>query len=209
MNSLGSLIFFDLSTCELKTLFSAEPPWEILKKLPQFFSTVTFGIKSEIPPSVHVLEKNKIAIGKGCKFYPGSVIEGPCFIGDGVEIGPNAFIRPYSILLKESKVGNCSEIKESILFPKAKAPHFNYVGNSILGNGVNLGAGVVCANYKLDKTEVKIKYQNQVVQTGMKKLGAIIGDGSFIGCNTTLSPGTLLKKEFSCLPCSNIYGVHI
>lgn len=203
--------FFNLDASSLHLFFDEKKPvWEFLKRLEDYILDQTLGkIHSPIPTSTSLINDNLIMIGKDCKIGPFAVIEGPCIIQDHVEIGPHAYIRKGSYIDYSAKVGHCSEIKASILLPHSKTPHFNYVGDSILGSFVNLGAGVVCANYKLTKGSVNIKYNNQIFATDLVKFGAIIGDHSFLGCNTVTSPGTLLKKKFQCLPCSNIYGAHL
>lgn len=203
--------FFDLLRTNFKQLFTADKPvWEALKKIEPFLNDFDFSQSSKPINTNHsLIHPELIFFGKGCKIGPYATIEGPCYIGPGVEIGPHAFIRPFSILEEEVKVGHCSEVKHSLLLRGAKLPHFNYVGDSILGVNVNLGAGVVCANYKINKKEVFVKNGSSILETGLKKFGAVIGDDSFLGCNSVTNPGALLKKGFSCLPCSNIKGVHL
>lgn len=202
--------FFKHQSSSLREFFKEQKPvWKCLDDLKRLFINQTNLIESEIHSSVVLMNPESIRIGKQCIIHPYSVIEGPCIIKDHVEIGPHAFIRKYSYLDSNAKVGHSSEIKGSILLPYSKAPHFNYVGDSILGFHVNLGAGVVCANFKLNKTPINIKHPKETFPTGLIKCGAIIGDGSFLGCNSVTSPGTLLKKNFQCLPCSNIFGVHL
>ena len=203
--------FFSHISTKFQHLFSfKEPVWEALKKIPLFFESFELSnVSEEVFKDVRLLNKEKIIIGKNCKIGPFSTLEGPVYLGDGVEIGPNAFIRPYSILDDEVKIGHSSEVKHSILLKGVKLPHFNYVGDSILGKDVNLGAGAICANYKLNKKEVWIKHQGILFETGLKKFGAIIGDGAFIGCNSVTNPGSILRKGFLANPCSNIHGVQL
>lgn len=203
--------FFDLKLSSLNPFIDPKKPvWEMLKTLSSLISNFSLGsINSDVAPSVVLINPEKIFIGKKCRIAPFAVIEGPCVIQDGVEVGPHAYIRQGSYIDFNAKVGHCSEIKASILLPQSKAPHFNYVGDSILGSFVNLGAGVVLANYKLNKTPVNVKYNQKVNETGLIKCGAIIGDHSFLGCNTVTSPGTMLRKHFQCLPCSNIFGAQL
>lgn len=200
--------FFELQQEDFLELFSQkEPVWFALKKLRDYIQSQTLGLKlTAVSKETYLIHPEKISIGNNTKIFPGACIEGPCIIGNHVEIGPGAFIRPYSLIGDFCKVGHATEIKESILLSNAKAPHFNYVGDSILGHHVNLGAGVVCANFKLNKGEVVIHHKEGKIMTGMKKLGAIIGDASFLGCNSVTNPGTILKKGFLCSPCSNIKG---
>jgi bifunctional N-acetylglucosamine-1-phosphate-uridyltransferase/glucosamine-1-phosphate-acetyltransferase GlmU-like protein len=203
--------FFNLECSNLLSFFDEKKPtWEFLKKLEELIASYNLGsFQSKIPSTVELINSSQIVIGKKCHIGPFSVIEGPCVIQDYVEIGPQAYIRKGSYIDHHAKIGHSSEIKGSILLPYSKAPHFNYVGDSILGSFVNLGAGVVLANYRLNKTPVNIKYNQTSISTELTKFGAVIGDHSFLGCNSVTSPGTFLKKGFQCLPCSNVYGLHL
>lgn len=203
--------FFNLESSSLRSFFDEKKPvWDFLKQLETFIMRHDLGfVHTQISSTVELINPRQILIGKNCKISPFTVIEGPCVIQDHVEIGPHAYIRKGCYIDRHAKIGHSSEIKGSILLPHSKAPHFNYVGDSILGSFVNLGAGVVLANYKLNKTPVNIKCNHTTFSTDLMKLGAIIGDHSFLGCNSVTSPGTFLKKGFQCFPCSNIYGLHL
>jgi len=203
--------FFDLNQNPFADLFFLNKPvWETLKNLKRYIDSQVLGyISIDIPQTAFLLNSSLIKIGKGSKVYPGACIEGPCIIGEYSEIGPGAFIRPYTIIGDYCKIGHCTEVKHSILLNHGKAPHFNYVGDSILGYDVNLGAGVVCANFKINKTMIHIQNETQKIPTEMKKLGAIIGDSSSLGCNSVISPGSILKKRFLCLPCTHVQGSHL
>ena len=203
--------FFDLKQSPFVDLFFLNNPvWETLKNLKFYIDSQSLGhILIDIPQTAFLLNPSLIKIGKGSKVYPGAYIEGPCIIGEYSEIGPGAFVRPYTIIGDHCKIGHSTEVKHSILLNHAKAPHFNYVGDSILGYDVNLGAGVVCANFKINKTTVTIQDKEEKIPTKMNKLGAIIGDGSSLGCNSVTSPGAILKKGFLCLPCSHVQGSHL
>lgn len=203
--------FFDLSLCPYKELFDPEKnPWEIIASLKGFIqSRESFEINSDIPPGAVLVNPDKIQMGRNCTIYPGAYIEGPCFIGGHVRIGHGAYIRPYSILSDHCNLGHASEIKESIMLPYSSAPHFNYLGNSILGSYANLGAGVILANYKLNGSEVIIRSEDEKIPTGLKKLGAIVGDHASLGCNSVTNPGTLLSKGFFCKPCTSLQGVYL
>jgi NDP-sugar pyrophosphorylase family protein len=211
LNKFDSSFFFDLSAISFKTLFNKNiPVWEVLKFLESYILSQPLGIiETDLGPNVFYNDLALITIGSGCKIYPGAYIEGPCIIKENVEIGPGAYIRPNTLIEKGCKIGHCSEVKESILLSEVKIPHFNYVGNSILGNRVNLGAGACCANYKINKKEVFIKVDGQIINTELKKFGAIIGDDSFLGCNSVTNPGTILKKESKILPCTNLKGAYL
>ena len=136
-----------------------------------------------------------------------AVIEGPCYIGPNVEIRHGAYLRGGSWICNDSVVGNSSEIKNSLLLPGAKAPHFNYVGDSIIGSNVNLGAGVKISNVRNDKGLVFVRLSNgERVQTNLRKMGALIGDGSQIGCNSVTNPGALIGPNSMINPNETVTG---
>lgn len=201
--------YFDLKNEKLKELFDkTKHVWEAVKLLRDFLSILELGnIESELSKQCTLVNTKKISIGKNCRIEPYSYIEGPCYIQDNCHISQGAYIRPFSILCKGARVGHCSEIKQSILLEEAKAPHFNYVGDSILGNRVNLGAGVVLANYKHSGLSIRVKQNSKYYETGLAKLGAIIGDDSSLGCNTVTNPGTLIVKKYNCKPLSVLSGI--
>ena len=194
--------FFDFTAFDHRPLFDGRDlVWEALSDLKRYVLTLSLGkIECDIPLGVTLVNPSLISIGKGCVVYPGSYIEGPCVIGCESEVRFGAFIRPYVLCGRGCVLGHGCEVKESILFEGVKLSHFNYVGNSILGNGVNFGAGAVCANQRLDKKEVAVKK----VKTGLTKLGAIVGDKSQVGCNCVLNPGTCLLPKSACLPCGGL-----
>ena len=148
-------------------------------------STLTF------PAGVHLLG-DRIAIAPGCRIEPGAVIVGPAILDEGVQIRTGAYIRQNVVLAAGSLVGAHSEVKGSILLPGAKAPHQAYVGDSILGRDVNLGAGTICSNVKNIGREVSFRAGGETIHTGLRKFGAILGDGCKTGCNTVLNPGVLM-----------------
>ena len=134
-------------------------------------------------------------------------IEGPCYIGKNAEIRHAAYLRKGSWICENAIVGHCSEIKNSILLPGSKAPHFNYVGDSILGFGVNIGAGVKLSNVRNDKRSIFVRLKNgEKIDSELKKFGALIGDGSEIGCNVVSNPGTILEPSVMTPPNSTLSG---
>lgn len=182
-------------------------PWEILDRISSFVDSFALlgKIESSVPQGAFLINQSQIYIGKGVLISPGATIEGPCIIGDGCLIKSNALVRSYTVLDLCSVVGHCSEVKGSLFMPHAKAPHFNYVGDSILGENVNLGAGVKCANLRLDhKPVIAIDSSNARVNTQRKKLGAILGDGCQIGCQTVFNPGVILKKKTLIRPLTSV-----
>jgi NDP-sugar pyrophosphorylase family protein len=200
--------FFSLESFAHKNLFiDSEPAWDALKKLSSYLSNLSLGkIESEIQDGVTLVQKDRISIGRDCVIEPGAYIQGPCIIGDGTIIRHGAYIRGDVITGKNCVIGHSSEVKHSILLNNAAAAHFNYVGDSILGNHTNLGAGVICANLRLDKKPIHIIIAGKVFMTDMTKLGLILGDHSQLGCNSVSNPGTVFGKDSFCLPCVNVSG---
>ncbi|MGE0199033.1 MAG: UDP-N-acetylglucosamine diphosphorylase [Simkaniaceae bacterium] len=204
-------LFFDLNTFfHQDLLLKKEPIWETLKNLKKYFNTLSLGkIDCKIPSSVTLINPQEISIGKGTVVEPGAYLEGPCFIGENCQVRQGAYVRPFVLTGNHCVLGHASELKHSILLDRAAAPHFNYVGDSILGNHVNLGAGVICANFRLDHGEIKVEVEGKRFDTGMNKLGAIIGDHSQLGCNSVTNPGVLLRKKTFSRPCTSIQNSNL
>lgn len=199
-------LFFDLQDFLHKALFKLElPVWDSLKELKSYLDSWPLGkIESPIPEGVILVNPDKISIGKGTRIEPGAYIEGPCVIGEDSQVRHGAYIRPYVLTGKKCVIGHSTEVKHSLLLDGAQAPHFNYVGDSILGKNVNLGAGVICANFRLDHGEVVVEVEGARFKTGLRKFGAILGDLSQIGCNSVINPGVLLRKRSFSRACSSI-----
>jgi NDP-sugar pyrophosphorylase family protein len=186
--------FFDIGDFAHAAAFpDGKPVWEALgSRLVEYLEAWDdWTINSELPEGVH-LAGERISIGPGCTIEPGALIVGPAVIDRGVEIRTGAYVRQNVVLGAGSLVGAHSEVKGSILLPGAKAPHQAYVGDSILGRGVNLGAGTICSNVKNVGREVTFRAGGEVVHTGLRKFGAVLGDGCKTGCNTVLNPGVLM-----------------
>lgn len=147
-----------------------------------------------------------IYIGKGTVVEPGALIKGPTIIGDHTEIRQGAYIRGNCLIGDRCVVGHTTEVKTSIMLNGAKAGHFAYIGDSILGNEVNLGAGTKLANLKIIQAEMRLRVEGEVYKTSLRKLGAIMGDSVETGCNSVTSPGTLLGKGSLVYPCVNVPG---
>jgi NDP-sugar pyrophosphorylase family protein len=139
--------------------------------------------------------------------YPNIYIAGPTIIGAGTEVRPGAFIRGSALVGRGCVVGNSTELKNCILFDKVQVPHYNYVGDSILGNFSHMGAGSICSNVKSDKTPVIVRFEGAIYETGLKKFGAILGDHVEVGCNSVLNPGTVIEPYASVYPLSRVRGV--
>lgn len=196
--------FFDLKNFEHKELFNdCKYIWDVISRIEPYLKAKKLGkINSAIPNAVFLENENLISIGSNCIIEKGSYIKGPCIIGDNCQIRHGAYIRGNFICGNGCVIGHCSEVKNSIFLNFVHAAHFAYVGDSILGNKVNLGAGVKCANFRLDGKEIIVKS----IKTNLIKLGAIIGDGTQIGCNAVLSPATFICKNTFCYPCSHVKG---
>ncbi len=208
MHSTSPHAFFLLEEFAHQEIFhKIEHVWDAIKNIPTYLSNRELGIiESEIPEGVYLHDAHLISIGKNCKIEPGAFIQGPCIIGDDSEIRQGAYIRGNVVTGRKCIIGHGTEIKNSLLLNSAKAPHFNYVGDSILGFDTNLGAGVICSNLRLDHQNISLSIHGRIFPTYMKKLGLILGDQSQIGCNTVSNPGTLIGKEVLCFPCINIGG---
>lgn len=181
--------------------YLAAAPWALLgDTLERVLSELpSQDIQIGLTPDVH-LAGDRIVIGKGTRIQPGAVIEGPAFIGQDVDIRPGAYLRGGVWIGDRSIVGANSEIKHAIFFPGARAPHLNYVGDSILGAKVNLGAGTVLSNFRHDRREIRLRLGNEKTSTGRRKLGAILGDGVLTGCNCVLHPGIVVGSDTHLYP---------
>ena len=201
--------FFDLSSFEHRGVFEGcRSVWQVLERLKEYLSHQPLGvIQCSCPDGVVLEHPELISIGRGTIVEPGAYIRGPCIIGRDCEIRHGAYIRGNVLVGDNCVVGHTTELKHAILLNHAKAAHFAFVGDSVLGNDVNLGAGVKCANLRLDGTQVIIKRDKERSPTGLRKFGAIIGDGCQIGCNVVTNPGTLVGKNVRCCPTANIGGV--
>ncbi len=156
-------------------------------------------IQIRLAPDVHLVG-DRIVIGSGTRIHPGAVIEGPVFIGRDVEIRPGSYIRGGTWIGDGCVVGASTEIKRGILFPHAKAPHLNYVGDSILGAHVNLGAGTILSNFRHDGSEVRIVVNGHSIGSGRRKLSAVLGDRVLTGCNCVLNPGVVVGRGTQIYP---------
>lgn len=155
-------------------------------------------IRGEVSPAAHL--SGVVYVGRGTRIRPGAVIDGPVIIGDECEIGPNCWLRPGATIGNRCKVGQASEIKNSILMDAAKAPHHNYVGDSIIGEGANLGCGTVTANLRHDSANLRSEIKGELVDTGRRKLGAIVGDQAHTGIHTSIYPARKLWPNTTTRP---------
>jgi len=200
--------FFDLEGFEHTDLFvDGEAVWTALgARLAAYLEAWTdWTMADELHSGVHLLG-DRIFMAPGCTVEPGAVIVGPAIIGSGVSIRTGAYVRQNVILGDGSLVGAHSEVKGSVLLPGAKAPHQAYVGDSILGRDVNLGAGTICSNVKNIGREVTFRAGGEVIKTGLRKFGAVLGDGAKTGCNTVLNPGVLMGPGSVTYPNASLRG---
>lgn len=208
MKDLSPKTFFDLKDYKHASLFKdCLFPWQALAKIHGFLLNSSLGkIEVDVPKTAYLVHPELISIGAGTVIEPGAYIKGPCILGNNCTVRHGAYIRGDFIAGDECVIGHDTEVKNSLFLNGAHAAHFAYVGDSILGNRVNLGAGTICANLKLDNAEIIILIDGKRIKTGLRKFGAVIGDLSQTGCNTVLNPGTLLGKNVACYPCSNFGG---
>lgn len=194
--------FFDLppSLAIFASHFPAKtPPWEWLGRIGPALAAHVFGEpRTDIPPGVHI--EGAVHIDPSVKLPAYATIIGPAWIGAHTEIRPGAFIRGNVIIGNRCVIGNACEFKNCLLMDGAQVPHFSYVGDSILGCGAHLGAGVVCSNLRLDQKTIIVRLADTTVDTGLRKFGAIIGERAEVGCNAVLNPGTLLGPRSLVMP---------
>lgn len=177
-------------------------PWEILASL----SEQICCLGETLPAEEFDHPQPNVWIAKDATVAPTASISGPCIIDHGAEIRHCAFIRGSAIVGKNCVVGNSTELKNCILFDNVQVPHFNYVGDSVLGYRSHLGAGAVCSNVKSDKTPITILADGTKYPTGRKKFGAMVGDWVEVGCNSVLCPGTVIGRNSTVYPLSRIRG---
>lgn len=177
-------------------------PWEVLAKIKDFI--VALG--ETLPEEKFERKEGNIWIAKSAKVFPSAYIGGPAIIDEEAEIRQCAFIRGSAIVGKGAVVGNSTELKNVILFNKVQVPHYNYVGDSILGFKAHMGAGSITSNVKSDKTLVVVHAGEENYETGLKKFGAMLGDNVEVGCNSVLNPGTVIGRNSNVYPTSMVRG---
>lgn len=178
-------------------------PWEALPKIGDFIKE----LGKSLPKDIYDEVEEDVWIAKSAKIYPNNYIAGPCIIGKNTEVRPGAFIRGNALVGNDCVVGNSTELKNVILFNHVQVPHYNYVGDSILGFYSHMGAGSITSNVKADKTLVHVKGAGYDLETGLKKFGAMLGDHVEIGCNSVLNPGTVVCRNSNVYPVSMVRGV--
>lgn len=203
MEQLKINSFFDLNETIASQLFEdCTYPWEVLGKIKEEI----IKIGESLSPDEYDKKGEDIWIAKSAKVAPTAYINGPAIIGKDAEIRHCAFIRGSVIVGEGTVVGNSTELKNVILFNKVQVPHYNYVGDSILGYRAHMGAGSITSNVKSDKTLVAVSVGEEKLETGLKKFGAILGDHVEVGCNSVLNPGTVIGRNSNIYPLSMVRG---
>jgi len=183
-------------------LEEAKYPWEILGKIKDFI--VELG--NLLPEERFEKRGENVWVAKSAKVAPTACLNGPCIVDEDAEVRHCAFVRGSAIIGKGAVVGNSTELKNVILFNKVQVPHYNYVGDSILGFKAHMGAGSITSNVKSDKTLVVVKSKEEQIETGLKKFGAMLGDNVEVGCNSVLNPGTVIGRNTNVYPLSRVRG---
>ena len=204
-----------MKQCEIKELYDLSQtiageylagftyPWEALDGIKDYIKK----LGSTLDPEVYEQRGADIWVAKSAKVAPTACLNGPLIIDEEAEIRHCAFIRGSAIIGKGSVVGNSTEIKNDIIFNSVQVPHYNYVGDSILGYKSHMGAGSITSNVKSDKTLVVVKNGTEEIATGRKKFGAMLGDFVEVGCNSVLNPGTVIGRHTNVYPLSSVRGV--
>lgn len=186
-----------------KLFEGVEYPWEVLPKISNFILELGNTLSSE----EYEKRGENVWVAKSAKVAPTAFINGPAIIGKEAEVRHCAFIRGNAIVGEGAVVGNSTELKNVVLFNKVQVPHYNYVGDSILGYRAHMGAGSITSNVKSDKTLVVVKDTEEQIATGLKKFGAMLGDHVEVGCNSVLNPGTVVGRNSQIYPTSCVRGV--
>ena len=203
MEEFNTINLINLDETIAKNIFqNIINPWEVLPKIKDFIIELGNSLDSE----KYIKQGENIWIAKTAKIIPTAYIFGPCIIDEEAEIRHCAYIRENAIIGRKATVGNSTEIKNSILFNNVEVPHYNYVGDSILGYKSHMGAGSIISNLKSDKTNVTINYNGNKIETNLRKFGAILGDEVQVGCGAILNPGTIVGKGANIYPLSSVRG---
>ena len=203
MNDLTVKELYTLEETIAKDIFEGVTyPWEVLPKISAFIMELGATLSEEEYDKVG----DNVWIAKSAKVFPSAYINGPAIIGKNAEVRHCAFIRGNAIVGEGAVVGNSTELKNVILFNKVQVPHYNYVGDSVLGYKAHMGAGSITSNVKSDKKLVVVKTANGNIETGIKKFGAMLGDEVEVGCGTVLNPGSVVGAHTNIYPLSSVRG---
>lgn len=178
-------------------------PWEALPRIGAFI----LKLGAELAPEEYEKRGEDVWVARSANVAPTAYIHGPAIIGKGAEVRHCAFIRGNALVGEGAVVGNSTELKNVVLFNKVQVPHYNYVGDSILGYKAHMGAGSITSNVKSDKKLVKVHTPEGDIETGIKKFGAMVGDNVEVGCGSILNPGTVVGRESNIYPLSSVRGV--
>ncbi|MBQ6943117.1 MAG: UDP-N-acetylglucosamine pyrophosphorylase [Ruminococcus sp.] len=204
MNNVKITELYDLThTIAADYLKQFTYPWEALKGIGELI----ISLGNQLNPDEYDNPAENVWIHKTAKVFPSAYIGAPCIIGANTEVRHCAFIRGSALVGDNCVVGNSVELKNVIIFDNVQTPHYNYVGDSILGYKSHMGAGSITSNVKSDKTNVVIKSNGETIETGIKKIGAMLGDYVEVGCNSVLNPGTVVGRNSNIYPTSCIRGV--
>ncbi len=190
------------ATLAAKLFLETTYPWEVLPLIKAFLR----ALGPTLDPAEYDHPSEEVWVHKSVKRFPNVYIDGPAIVCAGTEVRCGAFIRGSALVGRECVVGNSTELKNCILFDHVQVPHYNYVGDSVLGTYAHMGAGSICSNVKSDRTLVIVRGE-ETVETGLKKFGAILGDHVEVGCNSVLCPGAVLEPYVSVYPLSRVRGV--
>lgn len=199
---------YDLNETIAAALFEGVTyPWEVLPRIRDFI----LNLGAALPEDRFEKSGEDVWVARSAKVAPTACLNGPLIIDEDAEIRHCAFVRGSAIVGKGAVVGNSTELKNVVLFNKVQVPHYNYVGDSVLGYKSHMGAGSITSNVKSDKTLVVVKGKNAegayAIETGLKKMGAMLGDNVEVGCNSVLNPGTVIGRESNVYPTSCVRGV--
>ncbi len=203
-HDISSHSLFTVRDGFLAELFSrGRYPWEIVADIEGYISRLLDeGIDG------YSLLCTDVLVGENVRIHPSAVIEGRAVIGSGCEIRPGAYLRGDVLLGSGCVIGNSTELKRCVLLSGVQAPHYNYIGDSVLGDRAHLGAGVICSNLRSDKRPVSVRNGNERIETGMRKLGAMIGDSAEIGCGCVINPGTVIGRRAVAYPLTSLRGTY-
>ncbi|MCR5753237.1 MAG: UDP-N-acetylglucosamine pyrophosphorylase [Acetatifactor sp.] len=204
MSDISIQNLYDLNETIAADLFEGiKYPWEVLPKIHDYI----IELGQRLPSDIYEQKGENIWIAKTATVAPTACLNGPLIVDEGAEIRHCAFVRGNAIVGKGAVVGNSTELKNVVLFNKVQVPHYNYVGDSILGYKSHMGAGSITSNVKSDKTLVIVKDTDKIYETGLKKMGAMLGDNVEVGCNSVLNPGTVIGRNSNVYPTSCVRGV--
>lgn len=201
-NLLANNLFDYSKTIAKPLLESVDYPWEALPKIKDFI----IEIGKTLDPEIYEQRGENIWVAKSATVFPSAYLGGPLIICEDAEVRHCAFIRGSAIVGKGAVVGNSTELKNSILFDGVQVPHYNYIGDSILGYKAHTGAGTITSNLKSDKSLVTVLCEEEKVETGVKKFGAMLGDHVEVGCNSVLNPGSVVGRNTNVYPLSFVRG---